>query len=117
MEKIVHQIESLYFKKDIPKLDVGDNVKIGVLIQEGSKERIQASEGVIISINHAQLNSTITLRRVFQGIGVEKVYLIHSPRIKSIAILRKSKVRRAKLYYLRTKTGKGARLKQKFISR
>lgn len=72
MEKIVHQIEVSYFKQHIPKLDVGDSVKIGLLIQEGNKQRVQSSEGVIISKNNAQLNSTITVRRVFQGIGVEK---------------------------------------------
>lgn len=115
MEKIINQIEAAYLKQNIPRINVGDTVKIGVLIQEGNKERIQSSEGVIIAINHAQLNSTITLRRVFQGIGVEKVYLINSPRIKNITILKKSKVRKAKLYYLRTKIGKSTRLKQKFV--
>nr|QJF58352.1 50S ribosomal protein L19 [Corallina officinalis] len=112
---IIKNIEQEYLKTDIPNLDVGDTVQIGVLIQEGNKERIQFSEGVIISIHNSNLNKTVTLRRVFQGIGVEKVYLIHSPRIKQIKVLRKSKVRRAKLYYLRDKIGKATRLKQKFI--
>nr|YP_009589105.1 50S ribosomal protein L19 [Corallina ferreyrae]QBL75621.1 50S ribosomal protein L19 [Corallina ferreyrae] len=112
---IIKNIEQKYLKTDIPNLDVGDTVQIGVLIQEGNKERIQFSEGVIISIHNSNLNKTVTLRRVFQGIGVEKIYLIHSPRITQIKVLRKSKVRQAKLYYLRDKIGKATRLKQKFI--
>jgi len=114
-ENIIHHIEKTYIKTDIPHIDVGDTIKIGVLIQEGNKERIQFSEGVVISIHKAQLNTTVTLRRIFQGIGIEKVYLIHSPRITNIQIVRKSKVKKAKLYYLRNRIGKSARLKQKFI--
>ena len=112
--KIIQKIESAYLKNDLPIIEVGDTVKVGVLIQEGNKERIQLSEGVVIAIHNAKLNSTITVRRIFQGIGIEKVYLIHSPRITHIDILRKSKVKRAKLYYLRNRIGKAARLKQKF---
>ena len=112
---IIDNIEKSYLKPNIPKIDVGDTLKIGVLIQEGNKERIQSSEGVVIAIHKASLNTTITLRRIFQGIGVEKVYLIHSPRIIDIKIVRKSKVKRAKLYYLRNKIGKATRLKQKFV--
>nr|YP_007878189.1 50S ribosomal protein L19 [Calliarthron tuberculosum]AGA63800.1 50S ribosomal protein L19 [Calliarthron tuberculosum] len=112
---IIKNIENKYLKTDIPELEIGDTIQIGVLIQEGNKERIQFSEGVIIAIHKSNLNTTITLRRVFQGIGVEKVYLIHSPRITNMRILRKSKVRRAKLYYLRYKIGKATRLKQRFI--
>lgn len=111
---VINRIEENYLKPNIPKIDVGDTVKIGVLIQEGNKERVQYSEGVVIAIHKANLNTTITLRRVFQGIGIEKVYLIHSPRITNIKIIRKSKVRRAKLYYLRNRIGKATRLKQKF---
>ena len=112
--KIINNIEKAYLKPNIPMINVGDTVKIGVLIQEGNKERVQFSEGVIIAIHKAQLNTTITLRRIFQNIGVEKVYLLHSPRITSIQIIRQSKVKRAKLYYLRNKIGKATRLKQKF---
>jgi len=97
--KIINGIEKAYLRKDIPNIEVGDTIRIGVLIQEGNKERVQFSEGVII----------------FQGIGVEKVYLTHSPRITNIKIIRKSKVKKAKLYYLRDKIGKATRLKQKFI--
>lgn len=114
-QQIIRSIEQSYLKKDIPTVDVGDTVRIGLLIQEGSKERIQFSEGVVISIHKAQIKTTITVRRVFQGIGIEKVYLVHSPRITSMQIIRKSKIRKAKLYYLRNKFGKATRLKQKFI--
>jgi len=113
-KKIIHGIEKAYLKHNVAQVEVGDTIRIGVLIQEGNKERVQFSEGVIICLHKAGLNSTITLRRIFQGIGVEKVYLIHSPRITDIQVLRKSRVKRAKLYYLRRKTGKAARLKQRF---
>lgn len=113
-ENIIRSIEKPYLKNNLPIIHVGDTIRVGFLIQEGNKERIQFSEGVIISVNHAHLNTTITLRRVFQGIGIEKVYLIHSPRITDIKIIRRSKVRRAKLYYLRNRSGKATRLKQKF---
>ena len=112
---IIPQIEKIFFKQDIPSINVGDSVRIGLIIQEGNKERTQISDGVIISKNNAHLNTTITVRKVLQNIGVEKIYLIHSPRIISIEVTRKSKVRRAKLYYLRQRSGKATRLKQKFI--
>ena len=115
-QKIIYNIEQPYLKDNIPIINVGDTIKIGVMIQEGNKERVQFSEGVVIAIHNAKLNTTITVRRIFQGIGIEKVYLIHSPRITEIKIIKKSKVRRAKLYYLRNKFGKATRLKQKFIA-
>lgn len=115
-QNILNSIEQNYLKSQIPHIDVGDTLRIGVLIQEGNKERRQASEGVVIAIHKANLNTTITLRRLFQGIGIEKVYLIHSPRVIDIKIIRKSKVKRAKLYYLRHKVGKATRLKQKFTA-
>jgi large subunit ribosomal protein L19 len=87
---------------------------MGLLIQEGNKERIQSAEGVVIAKHNAHLNTTITLRKIMQGVGVERVYLINSPRIKTIEIIRRSKVRRAKLYYLRDRSGKATRLKQRF---
>lgn len=112
---IISNIEKNYFKKNIPNIEIGDTIQIGVLIQEGNKERIQLSQGLVISIHKANLNTTITIRRIIQGIGVEKIYLIHSPRIKNIKVLKKAKIRKAKLYYLRSKVGKATRLKQKFI--
>lgn len=110
----ITRIENKFKKDNIPDIQVGDSVEIGVLIKEGNKERVQISEGVVISKNNAQLNTTITIRKVLQNIGVEKVYLIHSPRIIQINIKRRSKVRKAKLYYLRQRSGKATRLKQKF---
>nr|WCH55605.1 ribosomal protein L19 [Hypnea pseudomusciformis] len=112
---IIYDIENQLKKKNLPNIQVGDSIKIGVLIKEGNKERVQISEGVIISKNNSNLNTTITIRKVLQNIGVEKVYLIHSPRITEINITRKSKIRRAKLYYLRNRSGKATRLKQKFF--
>nr|YP_010873252.1 ribosomal protein L19 [Nemalion vermiculare]WGV34431.1 ribosomal protein L19 [Nemalion vermiculare] len=110
----IEEIEKTYMKKDLPGINIGDSLRIGLLIQEGNKERIQYAEGVVIAKHNAQLNSTITLRKVIQGMGVERVYLVHSPRIQSINVTRRSKVRRSKLYYLRTRAGKATRLKQKF---
>lgn len=107
-------IEKKFKKKNIPEIEIGDSIKIGILIQEGNKERVQNTEGVVISKKNNDLNTTITIRKVIHNIGVERVYLIHSPRIVNIEITRQSKVRRAKLYYLRNKLGKATRLKQKF---
>ena len=110
----IQELEKKYLKSNIPNIEIGDSLRMGLLIQEGNKERIQYAEGVVIAQHSANLNSTITLRKIMQGVGVERVYLIHSPRIQSIQIIRKSKVRRAKLYYLRERSGKATRLKQKF---
>jgi large subunit ribosomal protein L19 len=110
----IHQLESTYLNPSVPDIRVGDTLKLGVSITEGNKERVQFTEGVVISKNNGGLNTTITLRRVMQGVGVERVYLIHSPKIKSIEVLRRSLVRRSKLYYLRSRTGKATRLQQSF---
>ena len=83
-------------------------------IQEGGKERTQPYEGVVIAMRNGGINETITVRRIFQGVGVERVFLLHSPRIESIKIIRRGKVRRAKLYYLRDRVGKAPRIKQRF---
>lgn len=101
-------------KADLPDIYVGDTVKVSVKIQEGGKERIQPYEGVVIAKRHGSINATITVRKIFQGVGVERVFLIHSPRIVSIKVLRRGKVRRAKLYYLRDRVGKATRVKQRF---
>lgn len=113
-EKTILKIEAPFLKSDLPKLSIGDNVKIGVKIIEGNKERVQFYEGTIIAKKNSSLNTTITVRKIFQGIGVERVFLLHSPKIDSINVLRSSKVRRAKLYYLRNLKGKAGRLKQIF---
>lgn len=113
-EKIINNIETNFLKKDLPTLKIGDNVKIGVKIIEGNKERVQFYEGTIIAKKNTSINTTITVRKVLQGIGVERVFLIHSPKIDSIQVLRSSKIRRSKLYYLRNLRGKASRLKQTF---
>jgi large subunit ribosomal protein L19 len=100
--------------KKLPEIFVGDTVKVGVKIKEGNKERIQPYEGTVIAMRNGGINETITVRKVFQGVGVERVFLIHSPRIASIQVMRRGKVRRAKLYYLRDRIGKATRVKQRF---
>ena len=113
-QEIIRSIEAEYIKSDLPPIYVGDTVRVGVVIQEGGKERTQPYEGVVIARRNGGINETITVRRVFQGVGVERVFLLHSPRIESIKILRRGKVRRAKLYYLRDRVGKATRVKQRF---
>jgi large subunit ribosomal protein L19 len=112
--RLIQEIEKTYMTKNIPDIRVGDTVKLGVSITEGSKERIQFAEGVIIAKRNGGINATITMRRVMQGVGVERIYLLNSPKLKSIEVLRKSTVRRAKLYYLRARVGKATRLQQSF---
>ena len=101
-------------KKNIPTLYIGDTVKVEVKIIEGGKERVQPYEGTIIAMRNGGINETITVRRIFQGVGVERVFLLHSPRITEIKLIRRGKVRRAKLYYLRDRIGKATRVKQRF---
>ncbi|NBD16556.1 MAG: 50S ribosomal protein L19 [Cyanobacteria bacterium] len=113
-QEIIRSIEQEQMKDDLPVIHVGDTVRVGVLIQEGGKTRTQPFEGTVIAKRHGGLNETMTVRRVFQGIGVERVFLLHSPRIKDIKIIRRGKVRRAKLYYLRDRVGKATRVKQRF---
>jgi len=113
-EQIINNLQDQYLKEETPDVQIGDNVKIGVKIIEGNKERIQFYEGTVIAKKNSSINTTITVRKVLQGIGVERVFLIHSPKVDSIQVLRSSKVRRAKLYYLRNLRGKATRLKQRF---
>ena len=113
-QKYLDDLQNQFFKSNLPTLEVGDGVKIGVKIIEGTKERIQFYEGTIIAKKNSSINTTITVRKMLQGIGVERVFLIHSPKLDSIQVLRSSKVRRSKLYYLRNLRGKASRLKQRF---
>ena len=113
-QKIIQNVENNFLKKDLPVLKIGDNVKIGVKIIEGNRERVQFYEGTIIARKNSFINTTITVRKILQGIGVERIFLIHSPKLDSIEVLRSSKVRRSKLYYLRNLRGKASRLKQTF---
>ena len=112
--KIIQEVENKFLKKNLPVLRVGDNVKVGVKIIEGNKERVQFYEGTILSKKNTSINTTVKVRKIFQGNGIERTFLIHSPKIDSINILRSSKIRRSKLYYLRNLRGKAARLKQSF---
>lgn len=113
-QEIIRSLEAEQLKSDLPQIYVGDTVRVGVRIQEGNKERTQPYEGIVIAMRNGGINETITVRRIFQGVGVERVFLLHSPRIESIKILRRGKVRRAKLYYLRDRVGKATRVKQRF---
>jgi large subunit ribosomal protein L19 len=113
-QEIIRSIEAEYLKSDLPELFIGDTIKVGVKIKEGEKERVQPYEGIIIARRHSGINETITVRRVFQGVGVERVFLLHSPKVDTITVVRRGKVRRAKLFYLRDRVGKATRVKQRF---
>ncbi len=113
MNQIIQEIEAPLIKGNVPQMNIGDTVKVFVKIVEGNKERIQGYEGVIIKRRGSGVGETITVRRVFQGIGIERVFLIHSPRVDKITVQRRGHVRRAKLYYLRKRTGKATRIKEK----
>ena len=117
MNEIIKEIEKEYLKSDMPEIEVGDTVKVNVRIVEGNKERLQAFEGVVLKKSGSGARKMITVRKVFQGIGVERVFPVHSPRIESIKVLRKGDVRRAKLYYLRERTGKATRIKEKITKK
>jgi len=111
---LIKEFESEQLKKELPEVYVGDTVKVGVKITEGNKERVQPYEGVVIAKRHGGINQTITVRRIFQGIGVERVFMLHSPQVASLKVERRGKVRRAKLFYLRDRVGKATRVKQRF---
>ena len=111
---LIEEFETEQLKKQLPEIYVGDTVKVGVKITEGNKERVQPYEGVVIAKRHGGLNQTITVRRIFQGIGVERVFMLHSPQVASLKVERRGKVRRAKLFYLRDRVGKATRVKQRF---
>ena len=113
-QKTINDLETSFLKKDLPIIRIGDNVKIGVKIIEGNKERVQFYEGTVIAKKNSSINTTITVRKILQGIGIERIFLIHSPKVDSISVLRSAKVRRSKLYYLRNLKGKASRLKQTF---
>lgn len=113
MNPIIDELEKPYMEKEIPDVNPGDTVKVFVRIVEGNKERTQAFEGTVIKKHGAGINKTITVRKIFQGVGVERVFLIHSPRIEKINIIRRGDVKRAKLYYLRERSGKATRIKEK----
>ncbi len=117
MNPIIKNLESEYTTRELPEINTGDTVRVSVKIIEGNKERLQAYEGTVIAQHGSGINKTITVRKVFQGVGVERVFLVYSPRIDKITIQRKGDVKRAKLYYLRERSGKATRIKEKIEKR
>ncbi len=113
MSKIIEAIENEQLRKDIPKFAPGDTVVVQVKVKEGTRERLQAFEGVVIGKRNRGLNSSFTVRKISHGEGVERVFQTYSPVVDSIVVKRRGDVRRAKLYYLRGRTGKAARIKEK----
>ena len=113
MSELIKAIDAESMKTDRPVFNVGDTVKVGYKIIEGGKERIQNFEGIVIARKNGGIQETFTVRHISYGVGVEKTYPLHSPKIASITVVRKGKVRRAKLYYLRDLTGKAAKVKEK----
>src|ERR671929_1523508 len=113
-QEILNEIENRQFKSDLPEFRVGDTVRVGVRVVEGNRERVQEFEGVVIRRRSSGINENFTLRRIAShGIGVERTFLLHSPRLDSLKVMRQGKVRRSKLYYLRGLTGKAARIKER----
>ncbi len=110
---LVKILSEKYMKEELPEMNVGDTVRVLVRVKEGNRERTQAFEGTIIAKKHGGINETITVRRISYGVGCEKVFPVHSPSIVSVATVRKGKVRRAKLYYLRDRVGKKAKVKER----
>ena len=110
---IVDTITQSQIRTDLPKLVIGDTVKVHIKVKEGTRERIQVYEGTIIAKKHAGIAQTVTVRRLSYGVGVEKIFPVNSPNIDKIEIVRKGKVRRAKLYYLRDRVGKAAKVKER----
>jgi len=110
---LIKELNKETLAKEVTKVEIGDTVRVHVKVKEGSRERIQVFEGIVIAKKHGGIEETITVRRISYGIGVEKVFPVHSPSIDHIEIVRNGKVRRAKLYYLRSRVGKGAKVKER----
>ena len=112
MNEIIRSIESAQLRTDIPSFNVGDTVRVFVKVVEGTRERLQAFEGTVIARRNGSVRETFTVRRTSYGVGVERTFPLHSPRVDHIVIVRRGKVRRAKLYYLRNLSGKAAKVKE-----
>ncbi|HEY8443948.1 MAG TPA: 50S ribosomal protein L19 [Clostridia bacterium] len=112
MNKVIQAIEKEIMRTDLPSFNIGDVIKVNFKVIEGSKERIQAFEGTVIARRGGGLRETFTVRKISFGVGVERTFPLHSPKIDSIEVIRKGRVRRAKLYYLRELTGKAAKIKE-----
>ncbi len=114
---ILKSIENEQIRTDLPKLEIGDFIKVHAKIKEGNRERIQVFEGTVIALKGSGLKETFTVRRVSYGVGVERIFPVNSPRIDHIDVVRKGVVRRAKLYYLRDRVGKAAKVKERLDSK
>ena len=114
---IIDELEKSYLGKELPAMNAGDTVKVFVKVLEGTHERLQAFEGVVIARKNGGIRETFTVRRISFGIGVERTFPLHSPKIDHIEVVRKGVVRRAKLYYLRERSGKATRIKEKIEKR
>ncbi|MBQ3116239.1 MAG: 50S ribosomal protein L19 [Clostridia bacterium] len=112
MSSIIEAINQENVKTSIPEFNVGDTVKVMIKVIEGDRERLQGFEGIVIARKHGGISETFTVRRISFGVGVEKTFPIHSPKVADIQVVRRGKVRRAKLYYLRARTGKAAKVKE-----
>lgn len=110
---LVKALSEQQIKSDLPKLQIGDTVRVHAKIKEGNRERIQIFEGTIIAMKHSGINQSVTVRRISYGVGVEKTFPVHSPNIARFEVVRNGRVRRAKLYYLRGRVGKAAKIAEK----
>ena len=113
MHPVIRLLEQEQFRQDIPQFRVGDTVRVQVKVVEGNRERLQAFEGVVIARQNGGIRETFTVRRMSYGVGVERIFPLHSPRVDRVEVIRRGKVRRAKLYYLRDLTGKAAKVKER----
>src|SRR5438067_3123135 len=111
-QALLAAVESAHLRKDIPEIKSGDTVRLQVKVVEGNRERLQPFEGVVMRLRGGGMNSNFTVRRITNGVGVERTFLLHSPRIEKIEVIRHARVRRKQLYFLRGLTGKAARLKE-----
>lgn len=112
-QQLMREITQSQLKDDVPNMSSGDTVAVHAKIVEGGKERVQVFEGVVIKLQGSGISQTVTVRKMFQGIGVERTFLIHSPRVAKFVLKRKGAVRRARIYYFRTRSGKSARIREK----
>ena len=117
MSDIIRELEKEQLRSDLPKLEIGDTVRVYVKVVEGNRERLQNFEGIVIKMQGGVIRKTFTVRRISYGVGVERTFPYHSPRIGRIEVVRHGVVRRAKLYYLRERTGKAAKIKERIVTK
>lgn len=117
MSDIIRELEKEQLRSDLPQLEIGDTVRVYVKVVEGNRERLQNFEGIVIKMQGGGIRKTFTVRRISYGVGVERTFPYHSPRIGRIEVVRHGVVRRAKLYYLRERTGKAAKIKERIVTK